>query len=50
MQAGAVVEQGPVTEVLQNPATDYARNLIASAPKPPVRESAIGEARVVNHA
>ncbi|MEM7422914.1 MAG: ATP-binding cassette domain-containing protein, partial [Pseudomonadota bacterium] len=35
MKDGAIVEQGPVSEVMQVPKTDYTRTLLAAAPQPP---------------
>jgi peptide/nickel transport system ATP-binding protein len=31
MQYGKIVEQGPVSEVLTNPSTDYTRRLVRAA-------------------
>ncbi|MEM7403697.1 MAG: ABC transporter ATP-binding protein [Pseudomonadota bacterium] len=50
MKAGAVVEQGPVSEVLHTPAHDYTKSLIAAAPKPPARVESLGATRISSHA
>jgi len=31
MQNGKIVEQGPVADVLENPATDYTKRLVRAA-------------------
>ena len=36
MQAGRIIEQGDVAEVLEDPKTDYTRKLLAALPHPPV--------------
>lgn len=36
MQAGRIVEQGDVAEVLEDPKTEYTRKLLAALPHPPV--------------
>ncbi|MBI0537880.1 ABC transporter ATP-binding protein [Roseomonas sp. KE2513] len=35
MRAGRIVEEGPVETVLENPAADYTRELLAAIPHPP---------------
>ncbi|MEO0823280.1 MAG: ABC transporter ATP-binding protein [Pseudomonadota bacterium] len=40
MRDGAIIEQGPAAEVMNAPAHDYTRAMIAAAPRPPVREAA----------
>lgn len=45
MQAGRVIEQGPVATVLRNPAEPYTQNLLAAIPSPdPVVQAARREA------
>jgi peptide/nickel transport system ATP-binding protein len=36
MRAGRVVEEGPTEQVLNSPANDYTRELIAAIPHPPL--------------
>ncbi len=40
MREGAIVEQGPTDKVMSRPDHDYTRELLAAAPKPPVRLTA----------
>ena len=44
MRDGAIVEQGPVSNVMNHPESDYTRELIAAAPKPPVADPARADA------
>lgn len=50
MKAGAVVEQGPVANVLQTPSSDYTKALIAAAPRPPASFTSSSASRVPIHA
>jgi len=42
MKDGKIVEEGPASEVMVNPQDDYTKALLAAAPQPPVRRSALG--------
>jgi peptide/nickel transport system ATP-binding protein len=40
MRGGEIVEQGPAETVMSNPKSPYTQELLAAAPKPPVRRTA----------